>query len=515
MRSMEPLKQTLILPVEGMTCASCVARVEKSLRQVPGVKEAAVNLATEKVSVNFDGSPETLKAMERSVASAGYLLRIAPAGETEGVPGTFDVLRRDLIVSTALTLPVMIISMGTMGAMAPAWWPISMETTNAILLVLTAPVLLFPGRRFFRGFLSALRHRTADMNTLVAVGSGSAFLSSAVATLAPSHSSLSTHVYFDTTAAIITLILLGKYLEAGARRRSSDAIRKLMHLQPSTVRVRRDGTDREMPVGEVVPGDLVLVRPGDRIAVDGVVMEGSSSIDESMVTGESFPVDKSPADRVVAGTINGYGSLEIRATAVGAATVLAGIIRMVEQAQGSRAPVQHLVDRIAAVFVPVVIGIAAVTFAGWLLTGADGTSAMMAAVAVLVIACPCALGLATPTAIMVASGVGARMGVLIRDRHCRTRQDRNSHRGKAGSDGRHPVRRWRSRGSAAFDSVGGRPIGTPACTGDCPPCPGGRGSPRCRNRFSGAARVRRIGCCRRACRRCGESRSAVRGRHRP
>jgi Cu+-exporting ATPase len=184
MRSMEPRKQTLILPVEGMTCASCVARVEKSLRQVSGVKEAAVNLATEKVSVNYDGSPETLKAMERAVSEAGYLLRTAPAAETEDVPGSIDVLRRDLLISTALAVPVMIISMTTMGAMTPAWWPLSMATTNILLLVLTTPVLLFPGRRFFRGFLSALRHRTADMNTLVAVGTGSAFLSSAVATLA-------------------------------------------------------------------------------------------------------------------------------------------------------------------------------------------------------------------------------------------------------------------------------------------------------------------------------------------
>jgi P-type Cu+ transporter len=415
MRSMEPRKDALILPVEGMTCASCVARVEKTLRRVPGVSEAEVNLATEKVSVHFDGSAATLQAMERAVAAAGYTLRTTPPPGGTGERDGASILRRDLILSGLLSLPVMIISMTTMGNTAPVWWAIPTATTNIILLTLTAPVLLFPGRRFFRGFLSALRHRTADMNTLVAVGTGAAFLSSAAATILPPAGDMPAHVYFDSSAAIITLILLGKYLEAGAKRRSSDAIRKLMHLQPATVRVRRGGEDREMPVQEVAPGDLVLVRPGERIAVDGVVVEGASAIDESMVTGESLPVDKSPASRVVAGTVNGHGSLEVRATAVGAATVLAGIIRLVEQAQGSRAPVQQLVDRIAAVFVPVVIGIAAVTFAGWLLAGADAAAAMMAAVAVLVIACPCALGLATPTAIMVAGGVGARLGVLIRD----------------------------------------------------------------------------------------------------
>jgi P-type Cu+ transporter len=408
--------RTVTLPVEGMTCASCVARVERSVRSVLGVNDVVVNLATERVTVQFDGSIDTLRNMERAVLEAGYtLIPSPPPVSLTAPPGGRDTLRRELILSAVLTVPIVGISMLTMGERSPAWWPLSPALTNILLLLLTIPVLLLPGRRFFRGFLAALRHRTADMNTLVSVGTGSAFLSSAVTSLIPGVSGAGSHVYFDTSATIITLILLGKHLEAGAKQRSSDAIRSLMRLQPATVRVRRDGHEKELPATDVLAGDVVIVTPGEHIPVDGIVAAGSSSVDEAMITGESLPVDKGPADRVVAGTMNGQGSLEIVATAVGVTTVLAGIIRMVEQAQGSRAPVQQLADRIAAVFVPTVIGIAVITFLGWLIAGADVSMAMMAGIAVLVIACPCALGLATPTAIMVGSGAGARMGILVRD----------------------------------------------------------------------------------------------------
>jgi Cu+-exporting ATPase len=380
------------------------------------VSDATVNLATEKVTVQYDGSSGTLDAMEHAVSEAGYMLRVIPAAQgTAGGGGSRESTRRDLLLSALLSLPIMGISMLTMGSAAREWWPLSPVVTDVLLLLLTSAVLAFPGRRFFRGFFSALRHRTADMNTLVAVGAGSAYISSTIATLFPHLPGAMGHVYFDTSATIITLILLGKYLEAGAKQRSAEALHRLMNLQPAMVRVVRDGIEQEVPTASLHSGDTVVVRPGERIAADGVVVTGSSSVDESMVTGESLPVDKEPADAVVAGTINRHGTLEIRATAVGPSTALAGIIRLVELAQGSRAPVQRLADRIAAVFVPAVIGIAGITLAGWMLAGADLGTAMMPAIAVLVIACPCALGLATPTAIMVGSGTGARMGILIRD----------------------------------------------------------------------------------------------------
>ena len=411
-----PRIHTVTLPVEGMTCASCVARVEKTLLRVPGVERAAVNLATERATIAFDGTPATVAAMERAVADAGYTLLPLPSRDAgDGAGGERDVLRREVSLAAALTVPIMAVSMLTMGGAPPSWWPLSQAWTNLLLLVLTTPIMALPGRRFFRGFLSALRHRTADMNTLVAVGTGSAYISSAYMTLFPGVSGAPAHVYFDTSAAIISLILLGKYLEMGAKRKSSDAIRQLIKLQPATAHVRRAALEAEVPVSDVRTGDLVIVRPGERIPVDGIVTAGSSAVDESMVTGESLPVEKQPDDKAIGGTINCHGVLELRATDVGASTVLAGIIRLVEEAQGSRAPVQHLADRIAAVFVPVVIGVAVVTFLSWMLAGAGVAAAMMNAIAVLVIACPCALGLATPTAIMVGTGVGARLGILIRD----------------------------------------------------------------------------------------------------
>jgi len=396
--------ETLTLPVEGMTCASCVARVEKALAGVPGVSGASVNLATEQATVRFDPAHVSVQDLVRAVEESGYTLQVA-----QGEPRDDErSLRRDLLVSLLLTLPVMVLSMAS---------PLPAAQTNLLLLLLTAPVLLIPGSRFFRGFLAATRHRTADMNTLVAVGTGSAFLYSAVVSVLPAaqHGS-GAHVYFDTAATIITLILLGRFLERRAKRRASDAIHQLMALRPPSATVLRGGTEETVPVEQVSPGDLVRIKPGERIPVDGTVVEGSTAVDESMISGESLPVEKHPGDSVIGGTIARDGSVLFRATAVGRDTVLARIVRLVEEAQGSKPPVQALVDRIAAVFVPVVIGVALATFVAWYaLAGAGLAASLVNFVAVLVIACPCALGLATPTAIMVGTGAGARQGILIRN----------------------------------------------------------------------------------------------------
>jgi len=396
--------ETLTLPVEGMTCASCVARVEKALAGVPGVSGASVNLATEQATVRFDPAHVSVQDLVRAVEESGYTLQVARAEPRDEERS----LRHDLLVSLLLTLPVMVLSMAS---------PLPAAQTNLLLLLLTAPVLLIPGSRFFRGFLAAARHRTADMNTLVAVGTGSAFLYSAVVSVLPAaqHGS-GVHVYFDTAATIITLILFGRFLERRAKRRASDAIHQLMALRPPSATVLRGGTEETVPLEQVSPGDLVRIKPGERIPVDGTVVEGSTAVDESMISGESLPVEKHPGDSVIGGTIARDGSVLFRATAVGRDTVLARIVRLVEEAQGSKPPVQALVDRIAAVFVPVVIGVALATFVAWYaLAGAGLAASLVNFVAVLVIACPCALGLATPTAIMVGTGAGARQGILIRN----------------------------------------------------------------------------------------------------
>ncbi len=417
---------TLTLPVEGMTCASCVLRVEKALKKVDGVAAAAVNLATEKATIEYDPTRASIANLQQAVAEYGYALvgppeaPVAPVrGEDDAKETAFRTLKKELTVSVLLTIPIMALSMLSMGASYAEWSPLSIENTNALLFVLTTPVLFYGGRRFFKGFWATARHRVADMNTLVAVGTGAAYVYSSVLVLFPSilgpHAHLH-HVYFDTAATIITLILFGRMLEARAKQRASDAIRKLLALQPRTALVRRNGVVQELPISAVVHDDLVIVRPGEKMPVDGVIVSGATTVDESMVTGESLPVEKKTGDRVIGGTINKHGSIEFRATAVGEETVLAHIVRLVEQAQGSKAPVQALADRIASVFVPVVIGIAVVTFALWLFIGGVGFAAALTNfIAVLVIACPCALGLATPTAVMVGTGAGASAGVLIKN----------------------------------------------------------------------------------------------------
>ncbi|HCV43432.1 MAG TPA: heavy metal translocating P-type ATPase, partial [Bacteroidetes bacterium] len=418
--------QTLSLPVEGMTCASCVARVEKALKKVDGVQKAAVNLATEKATIVFDPSHVNITQLKKAVDDAGYSLVVQESkastsfGEESSSKDTaYRLLRKEFVFSLALTVPIMALSMLSMFESYAEWSPLTMEDTNKFLLLLATPVMFVSGRRFFVGFWKTVKHLTADMNTLVAVGTGSAFLYSTVAVFFPDwlgHAGHIGHVYFDTSATIITLILLGKLLEATAKSRASDAIKTLLRLQPKTACVIRDGSERSISLEEVTVDDVLVIRPGERIPVDGVIMKGSTTLDESMITGESLPVEKKVGDRVVGGTMNKNGSIEFRATAVGKHTVLAQIIKLVEDAQGSKAPIQNLADKIAAVFVPAVIGIALLTFALWYFVGGIGfTDSMIYFIAVLIIACPCALGLATPTAIMVGTGRGAQMGVLIKN----------------------------------------------------------------------------------------------------
>ena len=415
---------TLTVPVEGMTCASCVLRVEKALKKVEGVSAATVNLATEQTTITFDPLKVTLERLREAVSDAGYSLGkpVAEDDSRESADRYHAALRRltlELAVSASLTIPVMAISMLSMTAWFHSVVPLEMKEVNILLLLLTTPVLLFSGRRFFSGFWKTATHLTADMNTLVAVGTGAAFVYSAAAVLFPGlleGAAEGGSVYFDTAATIITLILTGKYMEARAKRRASDAIRSLLGLQPSTARVLREGKESDIPVGQVVPGDTVVVRPGERIPVDGLVASGSTTVDESMVTGESLPIEKTSGDRLVGGTVNRNGSVTLRATAVGAHTVLAQIVKLVEEAQGSKAPIQNLADRVASVFVPAVIGLALMTFLGWeFLAGATFAHALVNFIAVLIIACPCALGLATPTAMTVGIGVAASHGILIRN----------------------------------------------------------------------------------------------------
>lgn len=411
-----PTIETLLLPVGGMTCAACVARVEKALTSVDGVSTAAVNLATEEAAVTLDRSHTDLEALRKAVERAGYTLGIgsAPApdpGEDARRPRTSN-----LILSVSFTVPVVLLGMASMVEGFDRFVPLSVHQLNLMLLLLTAPVVFVAGRAFFRGAWSALRRRSADMNTLVAVGTGSAFLYSAAVSVVPGIPGPGHHVYFDTAATIVTLILFGRWLEARARGNASSTIRALIALAPAHAVRKRNGIEERVDASLLVRGDLVVVRPGERIPVDGRVVRGTSAVDESLMTGESLPVDKQPGDRVVGGSVNGNGALEIESTAVGSATVLSHMIRLVREAQTGKAPIQALADRIAAIFVPVVIGIAVVTFLAWYIAGGVGLGgALVPFIAVLIIACPCALGLATPTAVMVGTGVGAKIGVLIRN----------------------------------------------------------------------------------------------------
>ena len=414
---------TVELAVEGMSCASCVGRVEHALKAVPGVSEAVVNLATERATVRGTADVATLI---RAVENVGYDAKATDqdAGsraETETKKAAeAATLKRDVLIATVLTLPVFGLEMGShvfdwvhMAVMET----IGMRNSWLIQFALTVLVLAGPGRRFYLKGVPALLKGAPDMNSLVAVGTAAAFGYSVVATFAPGLLPPGTmNVYYEAAAVIVTLILLGRFLEAKAKGRTSEAIKRLVGLQARTAQVRRDGKSVEMDVSDVVLGDIVEVRPGERVPVDGEVIEGQSYIDESMITGEPVPVGKGAGATVVGGTINQTGAFAFRATAVGADTMLAQIIRMVEEAQGGKLPIQALVDRVTMWFVPAVMALAAVTFAVWFLFGPDPalTFGLVNAVAVLIIACPCAMGLATPTSIMVGTGRGAEMGVLFR-----------------------------------------------------------------------------------------------------
>jgi Cu+-exporting ATPase len=400
-----------IFPVGGMTCASCVGHVEEALREVPGVISANVNLASEKATVEYTDNI-TYIDLKKAVEDAGY--ELGPETEslqdvTTAANKEIKAVRNKFIFAIVLAVIVMALSMGP-----------DFTGKGYLLFVLATPVQFWAGLRFYKGAWGALKHRTSDMNTLIAVGTSVAYLYSAVAVFLPQlfeGAMVEMGYYFDTSSMIIALILLGRFLEAKAKGQTSDAIKKLIKLAPKTAMVIRNGEEKEVAVEDVQIGDLVIVRPGERIAVDGIVREGYSGVDESMITGESIPVDKQAGDEVIGATINKSGSFRFEATRVGRDTTLARIIKLVDEAQGSKAPIQRLADVIAKYFVPAVFGIAVITFLVWYFLGPQPTItyALLNLVAVLIIACPCALGLATPTAIMVGTGRGAQYGVLIRN----------------------------------------------------------------------------------------------------
>jgi len=410
-------EETVAISVGGMTCASCVRTIERNLSKLDGVLEAQVNLATERATVTFLPTEVTLAEIKQLITELGYEVR--ETGDQEEVQDRERVARaaeiRDLRTKLlfSLGLGVLILAL----SMSADLMPVPRRVLWLGLFLLATPVQFWAGWRFHRAAWGALRHGSADMNVLVSVGTNAAYFYSVLATFATGlFPSGTANVYYDTAAMIIALITLGKFLEARAKGQTSEAIRRLMDLRPKNARVIRDGREVEIPVEAVRVGDFVVVRPGEKVPVDGVLVEGHSAVDESMVTGESMPVEKAEGDTVIGATINKTGAFKFRATRVGRDTVLAQIIQLVEEAQGSKAPIQRLADRIAGVFVPVVIAIALVTFAVWMAFGPQPSFvfALVNFVAVLIIACPCAMGLATPTAIMVGTGKGAENGVLIR-----------------------------------------------------------------------------------------------------
>jgi Cu+-exporting ATPase len=386
---------TIQLELEGMTCAACAARIDRALNKLDGV-EANVNFATEKAAVRYDDEQVALDDLVRAVEGAGYGAALTRA---EGAPGSRLGLR--LASAAALTIPVALI------AMVP---PLGFDGWEWVALALTTPVWAWAGWPFHRAALKGLRHGTATMDTLISLGTTAAYVWSLVALLALEDAA----VYFEVASVITTLILLGRWLESRARRRSGAALRALLELGAKEARVLRDGAEVSVPLEDLAVGDLFVVRPGEKVATDGVVVEGRSAVDQSMLTGEPVPVDVARGAEVAGATVNTSGRLIVRATRVGADTALAQIARLVAEAQAGKAPIQRLADRVSAVFVPIVIGLSLATLAGWLLFDGDVSAALTAAVAVLIIACPCALGLATPTALMVGTGRGAQLGIVIK-----------------------------------------------------------------------------------------------------
>ena len=421
------LTAEVALPIEGMTCASCVNRIERFLRKTPGVQDASVNLATELATIVYLPDVAGRSDLVGAVKSAGYEIRERPTTADRAEPASLaeertadDVARareaRVLLVQAIASIAVALSIMALMAA--PAEFA-TMEQRNLLAFVPATFIQVWAGRRFYRSAWRAARHGTSNMDTLVAIGTTTAWAYSVVLTLAPAvvmDAGLEPATYFDSAAIIIGLVLLGRWLEARAKGQTTGAIRRLAALRPVSARIVRGDVETDVPLDTVVVGDLLRVRPGDKVPVDGVVIEGASAIDESLLTGEPIPAAKGPGDEVIGATLNTLGTFVMRATRVGRDTALARIVELVERAQGSKAPIARLADRIAEVFVPTVLVISAVTFLGWMAFGPEPrlTHALVAAIAVLVIACPCAMGLATPTAIMVGTGRGAEAGILIR-----------------------------------------------------------------------------------------------------
>ena len=413
-------EREVVLPITGMTCANCAATVERALRKTEGVTEVSVNYATERATVHVDSSTLGVDELAAAVERVGY--GVVQADESDLDDAEAEARYAELRKQTRMFWtgvvfagPLFALSMARdfswLGAWAHATW------VNWLMFALAAPVQFYVGWDYYVGSWKSLRNGSANMDVLVALGSSVAFAYSVVVAFALSVGSVGfgEHVYFETAALIITLIKLGKLLEVRAKGETGEAIRELMSLRPDTARVVRGDEERDIPLDQVEVGDVVVVRPGERVPVDGVLLDGRSSVDESMLTGESMPVDKEPGDEVIGATMNRSGSFRFRATKVGAETALAQVIRLVREAQGSKAPIQRLADQVAGIFVPVVIALALATFLlWWLVVGAGFTDALIRLVAVLVIACPCALGLATPTAVMVGTGRGARLGILFR-----------------------------------------------------------------------------------------------------
>lgn len=412
-REAGPRLEEAMLSIDGMTCASCVRSVEQAAMRVQGAAKCDVNLTASSARIVFDSRRGTLDDFVRAIRDAGYGVDLAnPTADSLEDAAVSTLLRRRLAVSAVLTVPLLVLAMshGLLDFPGASW----------VQFALALPVVMYGGSTFYLAAWNAARHLRADMNTLIAVGTGAAFAYSVVALAAPSWVSVHGHapVYFETAAAIITLVLAGRFLEARARRRTSNSLRKLVALQAGVVRVRRDAAEREVELADVAIGDEVVLRPGDRVPVDGTVIEGGGAVDESQITGESVPVDKRPGSRVVSGSLNRDGFIVFTAERVGSETALSRIIEFVRRAQGSKAPAARLADRIAAVFVPAILVAAMATFAAWMVAAQDEGSLQMAlsnAVSVLIIACPCALGLATPAALAVGIGRAAEHGILIRD----------------------------------------------------------------------------------------------------
>ena len=419
-----PVERTTFA-VEGMTCASCVGRVERALRKVPGVVTASVNLAAGTVGVEFLPGAAAAADLRAAVEGAGYTVpRVEPGEDPVALQARMQSeeegrLRSRLRVGIACGVPLLALSHGHM-LFGTGILPMSHFTSALLQFLLATPIQFYAGSRYYHGAWAAARHGYTDMNTLVALGTSVAYFYSVAATFFPGRISaegLSAHLYYETSAAIIVLVLLGRYFEARARGRTSEAVKKLIGLAPKTARLARDGGEVDVPIDSVTVGDRVIVRPGEKVPVDGTVLEGRSAVDESMLTGEPIPAEKEPGSAITGGTINLNGRLVFTATRVGKETVLSRIVAMVREAQGSKPPIGRLADVIASYFVPAVMGVAALTFLAWYVLGPEprGTYALVNMISVLIIACPCAMGLATPTSIMVATGRGAELGILVRD----------------------------------------------------------------------------------------------------